>query len=63
MRQRRDADLWEKVERLAREWCGTGPEDASARRRLNTAIAEILMELFCQSEALEALGVFWERDM
>lgn len=38
MRQRRDADLWEKVERLAREWCGTGPEDASARRRLNTAI-------------------------
>lgn len=63
MRRRRDADLWEKVERLAREWCSTGPEDASARRRLNTAIAEILMELFCQSEALEALGVFWEQDM
>ncbi|MBE5708298.1 MAG: hypothetical protein EGR51_00125 [Oscillibacter sp.] len=63
MRQRRDADLWEKLESMAREWCGTDPENASARKRLNTAISEILMELFCHSEAMEALGIFWERDM
>lgn len=61
--QRQTSEQWDRLEAAVLQWQSSSQQHPADRIRLNTEITEIMLELFPQPEALEALGVFWERDM